>query len=101
MNLLTWFRRRVLGRSTKAEVVADLLAAYPDCRTHDLCVPSWGHNITPVGNHRFAVWTTPALRVGDRVKTELGTFVAHTVEPCGDPSDMVWAWFYKIPEERT
>ncbi len=86
---------------TKEQMIAQLLAM-PDRHTHDMRQRCYGHNIEKCGD-TFALWTTPALRKGDKIITEDGLFVAFNVKRCFDPEDMVFADFFRVgdaPKEK-
>lgn len=95
--MFNWFRKR--KPLTREETIADLQAKHPNPRCHDLRVRCWGHSMSQVGDHRFALWTSPQLKEGDLIYTELGTFIAHDVEQCRDPADMSFASFFKVSDD--
>jgi len=83
---------------TRAEQVKMLLQRYPHRYVHDMRVRWWGHSMTATTDTRWAVWSTPRINSGDVVWTEEGAFIAHHVESCLDPADMVFASFVRIED---
>ena len=100
---MIWHRLRIAFRKTfcpnKEDRIEALLKRHPNGRVHDMRkrARTWGNNIERNGD-TFAVWSTPRLEVGDRIRTDLGLFIAFWVEPewFFGPADMVQAQFWKV-----
>jgi hypothetical protein len=80
----------------KVAAVAQLVRRYPDAVEHDFTRGSWGCSMTRVAGG-FATWSTPRVEVGDRVRVGRERFIVFEARPCGDPPDMAFIKFWRLP----
>ena len=81
MNIRDWWKERKAKKYLSRIPITG--------RQVDFRVRAWGHNISATGG-RFAAWSTPSLRRGDLIITELGRFVVTESERAEGVNDMVF-----------
>lgn len=84
--------------ANRDELIASLQKENPHPCLHDMRDRYWGHNISYCGG-TYAAWTTPRIQNGDIIITEAGMFLAHHVQPCEQPKDMVFLSFVQIQDD--